>query len=236
MLSPGPPPGRDHLAVGADTGTWLTGATESRASSAAGRSSASEVGLWEQTAFVAFWEEPQAPARSGSRKTALEVLLVMGSHQGKKRLSWRGLYRAVMVVVFCFLVFFLDKGSPCGEVLDEAWCPTLQGWRDFLGLNAHRKGSFGAGREKFLFFFFLIFFCESSLSLRELKACFRGRPGLASHQHFNDRRDNHSGCSFYSRNYGVPHNTGLPASSCAPSRSSNRGSQSHPPPLQEKKH
>lgn len=70
-----------------DTSTWLTGATESRASSAAGRSSASEVGLWEQTAFVAFWEEPQAPARSGSRKTALEVLLVMGSHQGKKRLS-----------------------------------------------------------------------------------------------------------------------------------------------------
>lgn len=105
------------------------------------------------------------------------------------------------------------------------------GLEGFSWLERTQKGKlWGRKGEVFVFFFFLIFFCESSLSLRELKACFRGRPGLASHQHFNDRRDNHSGCSFYSRNYGVPHNTGLPASSCAPSRSSNRGSQSHPPP------
>lgn len=49
-----------------------------------------------------------------------------------------------------WFVFFsyLDKGSPHGEVLDEVEGPTLQGWKDFLGLEAHRKGSFRAGREK----------------------------------------------------------------------------------------
>ena len=60
---------------------------ESQLSCAAGRSSVSEVRPWEQTAFVAFWEEPQDPARSGYRKTTPKALLVMGSHQGKKRLS-----------------------------------------------------------------------------------------------------------------------------------------------------
>lgn len=45
----------------------------------------------------------------------------------------------------------MDKGSPHGEVLDEVRGPTLQGWKDFLGLNAHRKGSFRAGREKGFF-------------------------------------------------------------------------------------
>lgn len=117
---------------------------------------------------------------------------------------------------------FLDKGTPPDEVLDEIWRPTLQGWEDFLGLNADGKGSWISKGERFLKYSFV--------SPPFLKACVLGRPGLASHQHFNDHRHNHPGHSFYSRNCGVPHNSGLPSSSCAISCSSDRGNQSHPPP------
>lgn len=196
---------------------------ESQLSCAAGRSSVSSVGPWEQTAFVAFWEEPQDPARSGYCKTTLEALLVMGSHQGKERLCWRGLYLAVMVV---WVVFLWIKEVLMVRSLMRSEVPPYRAGKIFVAwMHTEREALGQEGRRGFL-----IFFCESSFSLREPKACFRGRPGLASHQHFNDCRHNHSGRSFYSRNYRVPHNTGLPASSCATSCSWNGRNQSHPPP------
>lgn len=190
---------------------------ESQLCSAAGVSSMSVVGLWEQTPFAAFWEEPWNPAHSGYCKTAPETLLVMGSHQGKERLTQSGLCWALLAV---WVRVFLDKGSPPGEVLDEIWGPTLQGWIFLAWMQMEREDLGQQGRG----------FLKSSLvSPSFLKACFLGRPGLASHQHFNSCTHSHSGHSFYSRKCGVPHNSGLPASSCATSCSSNRGNQSHPP-------
>lgn len=72
---------------------------------------------------------------------------------------------------------------------------------------------------------FEIFFCESSLS----EGLFSGETWLGKSPALQDHRHSHSGHSFYSKNCGVPHNSGLPASSCATSCSSNRGNQSHPP-------
>lgn len=152
-------PGWGHLALGAVT-TWFAAATEGRASSA-GVSSASSLGLWEQIPFVAFWEEPQNPAHSGYCKTTPETLIVMGSHQGKKRLTRRGLWWALMeVLVRAFFFFFWIEEVLLVRSLMRFEVPPYRAGRIFLAwMQTEREALGQQGRRVFK-----MFFCEPSLS------------------------------------------------------------------------